>query len=77
VRKIQQKDASAYIDYDRKPTTSYECDLQGLLWFYRQVMVLMIAALRQEILKQNHDDQVASSHYSISRTAELISRKYY
>jgi hypothetical protein len=37
----------------------------------------MSVALRQEILKRNHDDQVASSYYGVLRTAELISRKYY
>jgi hypothetical protein len=77
VRKIQQKDASAYVDRDREPTAGYERNSQGLLRFYRRVVVLMSAALQQEILKRNHDDQVASSHYGVSRTAELISRKYY
>jgi hypothetical protein len=77
VRKIQQKDASAYVDRNREPTAGYERDSQGLLRFYGRVVVPMLAALRQEILKRNHDDQVAGSHYGMSCTAELISRKYH
>jgi hypothetical protein len=51
--------------------------LHGLLRFYGKVVVPIAAALRHEILKRNHDDQVASGHYGVSRTAELISRKYH
>jgi hypothetical protein len=77
VRKIQQKDASAYVDRDGEPTAGYERDSQGLLRFHGRVVVPMSAALRQEILKRNHDDQVAGGYYGVSRTAELISRKYH
>jgi hypothetical protein len=77
VCKIQQKDASAYVDRNREPTAGYKRDSQGLLRFYGRVVVPMLAALRQEILKRNHDDQVAGSYYGMSRTAELISRKYH
>jgi hypothetical protein len=77
VRKIQQKDASAYVDRNGEPTAGYERNSQGLLRFHGRVVVPMSAALRQEILKRNHDDQVAGGYYGVSRTAELISRKYY
>jgi hypothetical protein len=56
VRKIQQKDASTYVDRDREPTAGYKRNLQGLLRFYGRVVVPMLVALRQEILKRNHDD---------------------
>jgi hypothetical protein len=55
-REIQQKDASVHVDHDRKPTAGYERDLHGLLRFYGKVVVLISAALQQEILKRNHDD---------------------
>ena len=77
VRKIQQKDASAYVDREGANTAGYERDLQGLLRYHGRVVVPKSAALRQEILKRNHDDQVAGGHYGVSRTAELISRKYH
>jgi hypothetical protein len=77
VRKIQQKDASVPVNYDGEPTAGYERDLHRLLRFYGRVVVPISAALRHEILKRNHNDRVASSHYGVSRTAELISRKYH
>jgi hypothetical protein len=77
VREIQQKDAYVHVDHDREPTAGYERDLHGLLRFHGRVVVPIIAALRHEILKRNHDDQVASGHYGVLRTAELISRKYH
>jgi plasmid maintenance system killer protein len=77
VREIQQKDASIHVNHDGKPTAGYERDLYRLLRFHGKVVVLISAALRHEILKRNHDDQVASGHYGVSRTTELISRKYY
>jgi hypothetical protein len=77
VRKIQQKDASAYVDRKGATTAGYERNSQGLLRFYGRVVVPMLAALRQEILKRNHDDQVTSGHYGVSCTAKLLSCKYY
>jgi hypothetical protein len=77
VREIQQKDASVHVDREGASAAGYERNSQGLLRFYGRVVVPVSAALRQEILKRNHDDQVASGHYGVSRTAELISRKYH
>ena len=45
VRKVQQKDASAYADRDGEPTAGYERDSQGLLRFHGRVVVPMLAAL--------------------------------
>jgi hypothetical protein len=45
VRKIQQKDASAYVDHDRELTTGYKYNSQGLLQFHGRVIVPMSAAL--------------------------------
>jgi hypothetical protein len=48
------------------------------LWRLRgKVVVLRSASLRNEILMRNHDDQVASGYYGVTRTVELISRKYH
>jgi hypothetical protein len=45
VRKVQQKDASAYTDCDRELTAGYERNSQGLLRFHGRVVVLMLVAL--------------------------------
>ena len=45
VRKVQQKDASAYADRDRELTAGYERDSQGLLRFHGRVVVPMSVAL--------------------------------
>jgi hypothetical protein len=46
MRKIQQKDASAYVDREGANTAGYERDSQGLLQYHRRVVVPKSAALR-------------------------------
>ena len=46
VQKIQQEDASTYVDRKEANTASYERDLQGLLQYYGRVVVPKLVALR-------------------------------
>ena len=60
----------------RKDSGAYTFDKDGLLRRDGKVYVPRSAPVRQEILYRNHDDPVAG-HYSRTRTAEVIARKYF
>ena len=46
VRKIQQKDASVYVNRKEANTASYKRNLQGLLQYYRRVVVPKLVVLQ-------------------------------
>ena len=60
----------------RKDPGAYAFDEDGLLRRDGRVYVPRSEPLRQELLRRNHDDPVAG-HYSRSRTAQVIARKYF
>jgi Integrase zinc binding domain len=51
-------------------------DYKGLLHYEEAVYMSNDQAIRQEIMKANHDD-LYSSHFDIARTTKLICQKYF
>ena len=51
-------------------------DQDGLLRYRGSAYVPNDPAVRQEIMKMNHDDPYGG-HFGVARTTELIHRKYY
>jgi len=54
----------------------WKTDDEGLLRFQQRIWIPHCAALRQEIIKRNHDD-VTAGHYGNTRTCEILKRKYW
>jgi hypothetical protein len=61
---------------DGTPAGPWQLDSQGLLRHEGSVYVPEDPAIRQEVMKANHDDPYAG-HFGVTRTTELIKRKYY
>jgi transposase InsO family protein len=59
----------------REESAQYAFDSDGLLRHQGRVYVPRSSAVRQELLRRNHDDPVAG-HYGRQRTQEILTRKY-
>ena len=60
----------------RRPHEGYAFDAEDLLRFEGKIYVPNSSALKEELLRRNHDDPVAG-HYGRARTHEVLARKYH
>ncbi len=51
-------------------------DMTELLWYERRLYIPSEASVQTELLKHHHDNELMK-HFSIERTLELVSHKYY
>ncbi len=51
-------------------------DMTELLWYEKRLYIPSKALVQTELLKRHHDDEL-TKHFSIERTLELVSCKYY
>jgi hypothetical protein len=85
VRETQERD-KAYFEFEpltrreaggaRKGAASWEIDPSGVLRRSGKMWIPEDKALRQNILRKNHNDPMGG-HYAVEKTAELLKRKHF
>lgn len=81
IRQLQTIDVLAkgyreLVQQGKIPDEHWSFDAEGTLLYQGAVYVPNSPALRQAILRRNHDDPLAG-HFGVEKTLELLTRKYY
>ena len=71
-QKLRASDAQG----TRTQDAGWTLDSEGIASFQSKVYVPNDAAVRDELLKKHHDDPLAG-HFGVTKTLELLQRKYY